>query len=279
VNYRFEQVSAHAWAAVAIDSGAAVGNAGFVDLGGRSLVVDCGYTPGAARDLRAAAEQHAGPVERLVITHGDLDHYGGAQVFADVPIIATEATKARIEEHGQTPVDEMLAGMDAYMAELEQNDAPAWERDQGRAIAAELPETRITAPTERFAGELDLGTVRVLDLGAAHSVSDSVVWLPEDRTLFSGDLVSVRGHLNLTRGFPPESWLAILDRLAELEPEHVVVGHGSPGGPEAIAAAHEYVETVVELAGVPGEHAIPTRYEGWTFPEGFRQNIDALRAR
>ena len=45
VHYRFEQVAEGAWAAVAIDSGAGVGNMGIADLGGRALVVDCGYTP------------------------------------------------------------------------------------------------------------------------------------------------------------------------------------------------------------------------------------------
>jgi cyclase len=272
-------VSQHAWAAVAVDSGAAVGNAGFVDLGGRALVVDCGYTPRAARELREAAEERAGPVERLVITHGDLDHYGGSQMFADVPISATEATKERIEERGQTPVDEMLAGMDAYLAELEQNDAPEWERGQGRAIAAELPHMRITPPNDVFAAELDLGAARIVDQGAAHSTSDSVVWLPEDRTVFAGDLIGVNGHLNLTRGFPPEDWIAILDRLQALGPDHVVPGHGPPAGFEAIATARRYIETLLELVAGPGEPEPPAEYAGWTFPEGFAQNVAALRAR
>ena len=135
-HYRFEQIAPHAWAAVAVDSGAGVGNAGIADLGGRALVVDCGFTPGAARDLRAAAEELAAPAERLFITHADFDHYGGAQAFADVPILAAETTAATIAEAGPGRVAGMQEEMETYLAELEEQDAPQWEREQSPSSQA-----------------------------------------------------------------------------------------------------------------------------------------------
>ena len=279
-HYRFDQVADGAWAAVALDAGAGVGNAGFARLeDGSSLVVDCGFTPVAARDLRAAAEELAGPVGRLVITHADFDHYGGAQAFADVPILASELTAATIREAGPGRVSEMQEQMEAYLAELEERDAPDWEREQARRVAEAVPGLTLTPPTETFTGELHLDATVVLECGAAHTASDAVVWLPGKSVLIAGDLVGVRSHLNLTRGHPPESWLAILDRLAALEPEHVVPGHGPPAGPEALTAARRYVEIVLELAAGPGEPELPEEFAGWTFPEGFEQNIAALRAR
>jgi len=59
----------------------------------------------------------------------------------------------------------------------------------------------------------------------------------------------------------------------------VVAGHGPPAGPEAIETARTYIETLLALAAEPGEHELPAEYEGWEFPEGFAQNIAALRAR
>ncbi len=278
-HYRFEQVAPHAWAAVAVDSGAGVGNAGIADLGGRALVVDCSFTPGAARDLRAAAEELAGPVERLFITHADFDHYGGAQAFSDVPILAAETTAATIAEAGPGRVAGMQEQMETYLAELEEQHAPEWEREQGRRIVAELPGLELALPTETFTGERELGGATAIECGAAHTASDSVVWLPGDRVLLTGDLVGVGSHMNLTRGHPPENWLAILDRLAGLDPQHVVPGHGLPAGPESLTTVRRYIETIVELAAKPGDHEIPPEYADWTFAEGFQQNIGALRAR
>ncbi len=273
-HYRFEHVTPHAWAAVAIDSGAAVGNAGWVDLGGRALVVDCGFTPGAARDLRDAA----GPVERLFVTHADFDHYGGAQTFGDVPILAAEETARTIAEVGPGRVADMKVQMATYLSELDEQGAAEWEKEQGRRIVAEMPELTLAPPTETFTGERDLGGAIAIECGTAHTADDSVVWFPAERVLFTGDLVGVESHLNLTRG-DPENWLTILDRLAALGPERIVPGHGPPAGPESLPTARRYIETLLELAATPGDHELPAEYAGWGFPEGFKGNIDALRAR
>jgi len=279
-HYRFEQVADGAWAAIALEAGAAVGNAGFARLDdGTSLVVDCGFTPAAARDLRAAAEELAGPAGRLVVTHGDLDHYGGADAFADVPILASETTAATIAENGPGRIAGLQAEMDAYLAELEQQGAPDWELEQGRRIAAEIPTMRLAPPSETFTGERNLGAARAIECGAAHTASDAVVWLPGPRVLFAGDLVGVDNHLNLTRGHLPEAWLAILDRLLALGPECVVGGHGPPAGPEAIETCRAYIETLLALAAEPGDHGMPAEYADWGFPDGFQQNIAALRGR
>lgn len=277
-HYRFEELADGAWAALATESGAAVSNGLIADLGGRSLVVDAGFTPGAARDLRTAAEELAGPVERLVITHGDFDHYGGTVAFADLPILTTEATRAAIAENGPGRIAGLEAEMDSYLTELDENDAPEWEREQARRITAELP-FELALPTEIYEGERDLGGALVIECGAAHTASDAVVWLPGPRVLFAGDLVTVGNHLNLTRGHPPENWLAALDGFEALRPEHVLGGHGPPSGPEAIGDFRGYVESVLALAAEPGDPEVPAAYADWAFPEGFEQNIAALRSR
>ena len=149
----------------------------------------------------------------------------------------------------------------------------------GSVRGLEAPGLVLTAPTETFTGEQELDGAVVIDCGAAHTASDAVVWLAAERVLIAGDLVGVDSHLNLTRGHPPENWLAILDRLTALEPEHVIPGHGPPAGPEALATARRYIETLLDLAAVVGEPELPEEFAGWPFPESFVQNVEVLRAR
>jgi len=263
---------------VATPSGGGVGNAGFVDTGGRALVVDAFFTPSAAHDLRSAAESLAGPIDRLVITHGDFDHYGGASVFSGIPVVASETTRQAIAENGPGRIESLRAEFESYVADLQSKGAPDCELEQARVIEADLPSLAVTIPTETFSSELTLGPATVLECGAAHTKSDCVVWLPGERVLFAGDLVTVESHMNLTREDPHE-WLRILDRLAELEPAVIVPGHGVPAGPEALDMARSYIETLLRLASEPGDPAVPTEWGSWQFAEGFGANIQALRER
>jgi cyclase len=277
-HYRFEQIAHGVWTAMALQAGGGVSNACIADLEGRSLVVDCGFTPGAAHDLRAAAEELAGPVERLVITHGDFDHYGGSTVFADLPILATETTRAAIAANGPARAAALQSELEAERAAMEERNAPEWEWEQIRRIAEQLP-FDLALPTETYEGERDLGGAVVIDCGAAHTASDAIVWLPGARVLFAGDLVTPGNHSNLTRGHPPEGWLRALDRMTALQPEHVFGGHGPAAGPEAISDARGYVEAVVAAADGPDEPEVPPAFAAWEYPELFAQNVIALSSR
>jgi hypothetical protein len=69
----------------------------------------------------------------------------------------------------------------------------------------------------------------------AHSGSDSVVWVPQARTLFTGDLL----FSAIVPAMPPGSnlaaWLRALDTLIDLEPAQVIAGHGPIQSPAALA--------------------------------------------
>jgi cyclase len=80
------------YAAIHIDGGAAIGNAGIVDLGDRTLIYDTFLTPQAAEDLRIAAEALTGrPIDAVLNSHWHNDHIWGNQVFsANTEIISTD---------------------------------------------------------------------------------------------------------------------------------------------------------------------------------------------
>src|SRR5262249_11242802 len=97
--FTLEQVADGVYAAIVVPGTGAWGNAGIVDLGGATLVVDTFMTSGAAGDLRAAAEQVTGrTVDYVVNTHYHGDHVQGNQVFTDALLIATETTRRLIAE-------------------------------------------------------------------------------------------------------------------------------------------------------------------------------------
>ena len=65
---RIEQLADGVFASIAEEGDLAVGNAGFVDLGGETLVFDTHVSVAAGRELRAAAERVA-PARTVVLSH------------------------------------------------------------------------------------------------------------------------------------------------------------------------------------------------------------------
>jgi len=76
--------------------------------------------------------------------------------------------------------------------------------------------------------KLDLGgrRIEIRHAGAAHTPGDSFVWLPEERTVFTGDIVYVDRILGVMEFSDSAAWLESFAAIEALEPEHLVPGHG-----------------------------------------------------
>jgi len=62
--------------------------------------------------------------------------------------------------------------------------------------------------------------------GQAHTPGDSFVWLPGEKTLFSGDIVYVERMLGVGGQSNSKSWLEAYQAMAAFEPRHLIPGHG-----------------------------------------------------
>lgn len=302
-HFTLERVADGVYAALSREGvGAAMSNAGIVDLGDRTLVFDTCMTPLAAQDLRDAAQQLTGrPVSLVVNSHWHDDHVLGNQVFADAEILATERTRELILTRTAQSLARYQAKAPAHVRTLEERLSAAsddGERQRleadlqfGRVIVASLPSLQLTPPTRTFATGLTLeGPRRKAELttyGGGHTESDAFLYLPDDRLLFAGDLVVNQVHPWIGDG-DPVRWQGILERLARLNVATLVLGHGPVGTRDAIVAIRRYLADVVALVTDSIERGftddqidevpIPEQYRGLGESAMFAHNVHFLSA-
>jgi len=110
-----------------------------------------------------------------------------------------------------------------------------------------LQDVKLRTPDIIFDREvtLDLGgvTARLFWLGAAHTKGDELIFVNEDSTLLSGDIVQNKLVPNMpNEDSSPKSWLAILDQLAPLKPRFIVPDHGPLGDGSLIAQERAFLQ-------------------------------------
>jgi cyclase len=223
-----QQVAPGVWAYVQPDGGWMVNNMGLVAGHDGATSIDTTSTEKRMRDyLHAVAGVTGDPVRRVVLTHSHPDHCNGASLLPDAEIIAHRTVADDLRRpHALAP---------HIFAPFEQGTA----------------EPRL--PTILFEGALtiDAGDRRIEVRhpgGPAHTAGDAYVWLPEDGVLFTGDLV-FHGGTPFALSGSPAGWLRALDEMDALEPETVVPGHGSVGGPELFAPVADYLRFLIDAAG------------------------------
>lgn len=291
-HFTLHEVAAGVWEAEADIAGTSVGNAAIIDLGGKTVVVDTFMTDVAAAELRSVAEELTGnPIHLAVNSHWHGDHTNGNQVFADVPIVATDATRAMI---GQTA----RSDLDAWQAEIETaRDALRSRVEAGDVAAARRLETlghfhafagafRVTLPDLMVDGRLVVEgerSVEILSHGRGHTVSDVIVWVPDVGVLITGDLCWNEIHPRTQDGFPTD-WASYVERLIAMNPTHVVPGHGLPADASALDSLPAYfreLATLVDAARAGADPATmepPAGSESWAGLERFRTGIRELAA-
>ena len=109
------------------------------------------------------------------------------------------------------------------------------------------------APSVTFESRLDIWAddlrIELHSIGGpAHTTNDVVAWLPEEKVLYTGDLVFHGGTPFVLMGSVSGSFASI-DRMRAFEAEVIVPGHGPVCGPEVLDVIERYLRFVQELAG------------------------------
>jgi cyclase len=249
----------HAWVHPTGDWGWS--NAGMITSGAHALLVDTQWDERRTRDMLAIAPLPLGArIDTLVLTHGDGDHVWGNRVVAASEIVASGATAAHLasedpQRFGRTA--QLVAAIGR--APVPPLPGPAGRLTEVRRFARYMTrmtapwaytEVVRTAPTRTFDGSLDLTvgerSVRLVDVGSAHSPGDTYVHVPDDRVIFAGDLLFVGVAPVMWIG-PVHQWVAALDEIISLAPAAIVPGHGPVGTVDDAATLRDYWEWAIEI--------------------------------
>ena len=204
---RFDRLSANCWAFTAEGDP----NTGVVVGDDAAMVIDAQATPLMAREvIRRVRKITSKPIRYVVLTHYHAVRVLGASAYKAEHIIASEATRELIRERG---AQDMKSEIGRF---------PRLFRG-----AHTIP--GLTWPTLAFSGELTLMLgkleVRISQPGPGHTRGDTIVWVPSQRVLFSGDLVEYEAGI-YTGDAHLEEWPATLDKLRALKPRALVPGRG-----------------------------------------------------
>lgn len=204
----FEQLSEHAWAYTAEGDP----NTGIVIGDDAVLVADTQATPAMAADvIRRIREVTDKPIQYVVLTHYHAVRVLGASAYQPQQILASQDTYDLIVERG------------------EQDKASEIGRFPRLFRNVETVPAGLTWPTITFTGKMTLWLgkleVQLLQLGRGHTKGDTVVWLPGEKTLLSGDLVEFDATPYAGDAYF-QDWPKTLENIAALEPKALVPGRG-----------------------------------------------------
>ncbi len=237
---------------------AAVGRAGVASNGAfivnkdDVLVVDTHFRPSWANDLIAEIRKVTPkPVRYVVNTHWHNDHVQGNQAYlsvfgSSVEYIAQHTAREdmvgkaipSVRDQLNKDVPERIARTEKILAEGKLTDGtPLTETGRtnlttrlasDKAYLEELKSMQIALPTITFERSLVLykpeRTIHILFFGRGHTRGDVVVYLPKERVVVTGDL--------LTNGIPfmrdayPSQWIGTLDSVRNLDWNTAATGHG-----------------------------------------------------
>jgi glyoxylase-like metal-dependent hydrolase (beta-lactamase superfamily II) len=217
------------------------------------MVIDAQATPLMAREvIRRIRSVTSKPIKYVVLTHYHAVRVLGASAYKAEHIIASEATLGLIRERG-------AADMKSEIGRF-----PRLFRGAGTIPG-------LTWPTLTFRGELTLMMgkleVKIVHAGAGHTGGDTIVWVPSQKVLFSGDLVEYEAGI-YTGDAHLEVWPETLQKLRALKPQALVPGRGpaltTPAACDrAIAYTQDFIRGLYLVAqrGVKARKSLKEVYE------------------
>ena len=217
-------------------------NAGLVVGDGASLLVDTLFDLKLTQQMldSMAALTAAAPIATLLNTHANGDHCYGNQLLEAAEIVASEATA-----HEMTEVPpSMLHALNSAPGEV----GALFRHFFG---AFDFDGIDVRMPTRTFRGRLEVEVggrvVELIEVGPAHTRGDTIAYVPDAKTVYTGDILFIGGTPIVWAG-PLSNWVAACDLMLGMDIDTVVPGHGPLTDKAGIATVRDYLAFVDEAA-------------------------------
>ncbi len=194
------------------------------------MVIDARATPVLAQEFIAEIRQVTDlPIQHLVLTHYHAVRVLGASAYGAPYLIGHRNMRRLVIERGQQDF------------ESESGRFPRLFRDVSSVPGLTMPNMTFDRELIFFLGQRE---VRLLYLGRGHTDGDTAIFLPQERVLFSGDLVEA-GATPYAGDAYIEEWQETLERVRALRAEALVPGRGpavrGAAVEEAIGSTKEFL--------------------------------------
>ncbi|MBI5901372.1 MAG: MBL fold metallo-hydrolase [Rhodocyclales bacterium] len=206
----FEKLSENAYAYTAEGDP----NTGVIIGDDAVMIIDATATPVMAQDVvrhvRLVTDK---PIKYVTLTHYHAVRVLGASGYRQhglQDIIASKPTYELIVERGRQDMDSEIGRFPRLFNAVESVPGLTW------------PSVVVDGELTLWMGKLE---VKIWHPGRGHTKGDTVVWLPQQKILFSGDLVEADAACYTGDAYLAD-WPATLDKLAALKPEKLIPGRG-----------------------------------------------------
>jgi len=248
--YRFEKLAEGVYFATGTGAMTTMSNGLVIVNADHTMLVDTSVTPAAARALVAQIKDELTPkpIKYVFNSHYHFDHAHGNQIFGDdVEIIGHDYVRRMhlsnvLQQRTNRSFTDVLPGQ---IAQIKQRIAQTTDAKERAGLETSLgvteahmkatQEVKVKPPNVTFTDSMTLykggREVQLHFLGRGHTGGDTMIFLPAERIVFTGDFFEGRpgaGVLSYLGDSFIDEWPASLERLKALDFDVIVPGHGAP---------------------------------------------------
>lgn len=184
-------------------------NVHFIVTGKGVLLFDTGSSELIGNKIKSTIKSITNqPVRWVINSHSHADHWLGNAAFADAEIIASNQAFETMKKYGKDDV--------AFYAKVTNGTIGSTK--------LKYPNLLLHEPQKRTFGGQEVEFIFAND---GHSEGDVLMWLPEQKIIFGGDVLSSDWMPIITNYSNLSNLINTLQTVAKLNPSVVLTGHGN----------------------------------------------------